>query len=108
MKLNFDLQQSITKGVHNMKNEKKAIIKVYVSEEQKKFIQADADSVGLSVSQYIVNTLKNSSFGKDTELKQNMVRELCRHTNLLKEYVIDEDTYTAFYKWEEKIWQFIK
>ena len=45
-----------------MKNEKKAIIKVYVSEEQKKSIQADADSVGLSVSQYIVNTLKNSSF----------------------------------------------
>lgn len=83
-------------------------IKLYATIEEKKQIQKDAASAGLSVSQYVLNVVTNKKVTTNSAERQAFAKNTCKMMNLVRKYITDEQALNEFKELEAERWQLLK
>lgn len=86
---------------------KTEVLKVLVTDAEKKKVDQDADAFGGSRSEYIRSKLLSTGGNEYGKERQKIVQLLCRHAKLVGK-VKDADERRNLEEWEALAWQLLK
>lgn len=95
-------QRSTTDSNKHMKT-----LTLRIPAEQFEELNRRAAKVGMNRSDYCRDLL----FSNNHEFvwpKQHFASNLCKHHNLVDQFIIDADVRQRLYNWEEAVWQLLK